>query len=75
MGRSNSILEKEIKLYTTLIQAVNPRNGRLEVFNGPIVPGRNLLDAQEYCYRNNLAYCIVDRRMITFTASVYENLN
>ena len=68
-------MEKEIKLYTTLIQAVNPRNGRLEVFNGPIVPGRNLIDAQEYCYRNNLAYCIVDKRFVSFINNVYYNLN
>lgn len=68
-------LEKTINLYTTLIQAIDPKTGRLELFNGPIVPGMTRMEAQEYCYKNGLAYCIVDKVFVKVKDNIYNNLN
>lgn len=62
-------------LYTTLIQAVDPKTGRLELFSGPIVPGKNRAEAQQYCYDNGLGYCIVDKIFVRIADSIYKNLN
>lgn len=64
-----------MNLYTTLIQAIDARTGRLELFTGPLVPGRTREEAQLYCYKNNLQYCIVDKLFTEITNSVYQQLN
>ena len=64
-----------MNLYTTLIQAIDPKTGRLELFSGPIVPGLTRAEAQQYCYDNGLGYCIVDKLFVRVNDSIYKNLN
>jgi hypothetical protein len=71
----NNLDKIETILYTTLIQAIDARTGMLELFSGPIVPGKNREEAQLYCYNNGLGYCIVDREFVKVTDSIYKNLN
>lgn len=35
-------------------------NGEIIKFEGPKAPGITVKDAQQYCERNGLGYCIVD---------------
>lgn len=75
MDRVYLLHQKKVNLYTTLVHAINPRSGKLELFAGPIVPGETLEDAQRYCQTNNLQYCIVDRLFSKIDNIVNVNLN
>jgi len=66
---------EKINLYTTWVQAINPTSGSLELFSGPIVPGKTVAEAQKYCDTNNLAYCMVDAIFTTTMVTAYTNLN
>ena len=48
-----------MKLWTTDIQAIDPHSRELVSFMGPLVPGKDRIDAQNYCDRNGLGYCRV----------------
>lgn len=48
------------RYYTTLIHAINPKNGNLVLFSGPYIIALSFEDAQRYCDENGLGYCKVD---------------
>ncbi len=53
-----------MKLYTTKIKAICPKDGELKTYAGPNVPGITFNDARQYCERNGLGYCEVDGELI-----------
>lgn len=53
-----------IELYTTEIKAIDPETNELLRWQGPHVPGISFRDAQEYCQRNGLGYCIVTGKLV-----------
>lgn len=46
-------------LFTTHIQAIDPKTGNMTTWSGPDVPAISFSDAQDYCERNGLGYCKV----------------
>lgn len=46
-------------LFTTEIDAIDPKTGELKNWGGPNVPGISFADAEEYCQKNGLGYCTV----------------
>ena len=45
--------------YTTIIKAIDPRDGELKVWAGPYVKGITKKDAEHYCQTHELGYCEV----------------
>lgn len=50
--------------YSTIIEAINPKDGKLSMYEGPNVPGISFKDAQDYCYKNGFGYCKVEGRLL-----------
>ena len=48
-----------MKLFTTKIKAIDPRDGKLKIWLGPNVPGLSFEDAEMHCQQNRLGYCKV----------------
>lgn len=48
-----------MRMWVTLIKAIDPSNGQLKTWGGPNVPGINHEDAERYCQQNELGYCQV----------------
>lgn len=46
-----------MRMWATLIKAVDPTDGTVKQWHGPNVPGINLEDAEIYCQQNGLGYC------------------
>lgn len=46
--------------FTTSIEAINPRTGELNIFNGPVIEAESWEQAQYHCDNNGLGYCRVD---------------
>lgn len=57
--------EKDQRQWVTVIQAIDPRTGKITRFMGPIVPGRSKQEAQAYCNQNGMAYALVDSMIKT----------
>jgi hypothetical protein len=49
-----------MKLWSTLIKAIDPSDNCLKTWKGPNVPGSTRQDAEYYCQVNGLGYCKVD---------------
>jgi hypothetical protein len=47
-----------MNLYTTRIDCLI--KGEVTVFAGPQIPAISFADAEDYCQRNGLGYCVVD---------------
>ena len=45
--------------WTTEIQATDPIDNELKLWQGPNIPGESIEDAIEYCNENGLGYCKV----------------
>ena len=54
-----------MNLYTTIIKAISPNDGKLKTYGGPNVPGITFKDAENYCELNGLGYCKVDGLLIS----------
>lgn len=53
-----------MNIYTTLVKAISPIDGKLKLYQGPNVPGISFDDAQNYCEINGLGYCKVEGLLI-----------
>ena len=54
---------KDIFCYHTTIKAVNPENGEVERYDGPIVYGHDFDHAQKICNENGLSFAVVDGKI------------
>lgn len=54
-----------MRMWVTLIKAIDPSNGQLKTWGGPNVPGINHDDAIRYCQENELGYCDVLGELVT----------
>lgn len=54
-----------MKLWTTTIMAIDPRDGKLKRWMGPEINALTRELAQEYCQKNELGYCSVDEGEVT----------
>ena len=50
--------------WTTEIQATDPIDNELKLWQGPNIPGESIEDAIEYCNENGLGYCKVAGKLI-----------
>lgn len=53
-----------MKKWTTIIKAVDHKDGKLKEFIGPVVPGSNWSEAEIYCQENGLGYCEVRGELV-----------
>lgn len=51
--------------YTTIIKAIDPKDGKLKTYSGPHIPGITFKDAENYCNRNGLGYCKIDGILVS----------
>lgn len=52
-----------MKLFTTTIKAIDPSDGELKEWAGPIIEALTWEEAEQYCYEN-LGYCKIDGEFI-----------
>jgi hypothetical protein len=45
-----------IRLWSTVLRAVDPETMELKTWGGPNVPGLSLEDAQRWCWQNGMGY-------------------
>ena len=50
--------------YTTIIKAVDPKDGKIKTWGGPYIEAVSFEDARNYCQNNGLGYCIVVGQLI-----------
>jgi hypothetical protein len=60
-----------MKKWLTYIKAVNPQNGELCLWVGPLAIGETIQDAQKWCNNNGFGYCQV---VGEFVAEIDYNL-
>ena len=48
-----------MKYFSTIIKAIDPLDGELKRFSGPVIPAISFEDAEKYCQVNELGYCKV----------------
>ena len=53
-----------MKTWTTLIRAVDPKDGEIKLWMGPYIPGEDKQEAIKYCQSNGLGYCQVDMEFV-----------
>lgn len=53
-----------IKKWITSIRAIDPMDGELKNWVGPIVEGITMKDAWNYCQMNGLGYCTIEGELI-----------
>lgn len=46
--------------FTTIIKAIDPKDGELKTWCGPYIEALSFTDAQRQCELNGLGYCKVD---------------
>jgi len=63
-----------MKLFTTQIKAIDPRDGKLKTYSGQHVPGLSFEDAEMYCQQNGLGYCKVTGELITEVYDIDKEL-
>ena len=56
--------------WSTEIEAIDPKTGKLTKWSGPIVPGISWQDAEGFCQRNGMGYCKVSGRIISIIPCV-----
>lgn len=61
------------KLYSSLVQAVNPKTGKLQVYEGMDIIARSFEEAQESVEIMGLGYYIINEEL--FEANFIMNLN
>lgn len=61
-----------MKKYVTKIKAINPLNGDLVIWHGPIIKADNWNEAEKYLQLNGLGYCSIYGE---FVAEVEFDLN
>lgn len=62
-----------MKLFTTELRAIDPRDGELKTWCGPHVPGISWDDARWYCDNNGLGYCRVTGELVAEIGTKIEN--
>lgn len=62
-----------MKLFTTELKAIDPRDGELKTWCGPHVPGISWSDAENYCQENELGYCVVTGELVAEIGTKVEN--
>jgi hypothetical protein len=62
-----------MKIYTTMIKAIDPRDGELKSWAGPNVPGISFADARWYCDNNGLGYCEIHGELVAEIGTKIEN--
>lgn len=46
--------------FITKLQAIDPVDGELKTWMGPLIEADSFEDADRYCQENGLGYCVVD---------------
>lgn len=49
-----------MKQYTTIIKAIDPKDGQMKTWSGPKVQAKSFAGAARFCQKNGLGYCKVD---------------
>ena len=62
-----------MKLYTTILKAIDPKDGELKTWCGPNVPGISFEDARWYCDNNDLGYCEILGELVSEIGTKIEN--
>lgn len=57
--------------YVTTIEAIDPKDGKLKLWAGPLVEADNYDEARKFCDNNELGYC----KIIFEAKSVNVQLN
>ena len=65
---------KHKKRYMTLIQAINPKTGKIDTFMGPNVIAYSKREANNFCQNNGLGYCVIGDEIID-EINISDNLN
>lgn len=52
-------MQRENRFWGTEIRAIDPMDGEMKTWAGPIVPGITYKEAKRYCSENGLGYCKV----------------
>lgn len=53
-----------MKMWTTLIEAIDPRDDMLKTWMGPEVPGETREDAERHLQQHGLGYCRIDMEFV-----------
>ncbi len=53
-----------MRFWGTEIRAIDPMDGEMKTWGGPVVPGITYKDAKRYCRDNGLGYCKVIKDML-----------
>lgn len=50
--------------WVTEIDAIDPVDGKMKKWHGPVVPGNTEAEAKEYCESHGLGYCSVSGEFV-----------
>jgi hypothetical protein len=45
-----------MKKFTTILQAIDPRDGELKTWQGQIIQAKTIVEAKRFCQKNGLGY-------------------
>ena len=49
--------KRAIKMWATELRAIDPMDGELKTWGGPMIPGRTIQEAESYLQTNGIGYC------------------
>ena len=44
------------KKFTTILQAIDPKDGQLKTWHGQIIEAKNIVEAKRFCQKNGMGY-------------------
>lgn len=51
--------------FSTKIKAIDPKDGEMKTWSGPVIDAISYQDAEYYCQENGLGYCEVDGILVS----------